>query len=459
MVLVDELLDLSQAARERFLADVRIKASIDLPLIGSIYEAVSEPALCFVAHELLAGATFQARLDARETHLPARLAHHLRRVSEAQIQLETLGHASQPLQLVDIFLDDHGVVRLANGVVVGIRDPESSEVDIVYLGRALVPLIATGQPGASRLQTLLGWMRGEGLEKPLNWEQTRDFCLQIEHQLADTMSSLLPTASLSKVRKKPILTTALLTAAALVVILAVAFRLRPPVPDRIPRLALPNPVEVPAGNYPTHDGLEITTPGFMISAHEVTIGQYEEFVEILTTLGKDQREGTFDRTDQPKEKTSHLPDEWSALLAAAKAGGIWKGVTVSLDSPVVGVDWWDVMAYAEWKQARVPTQDEWFAALSLQVQIPAAIVPAPWIPVNQPTADRTPAGLLGMSGSVCEWTSERAPNPANPLGKQFWVIAGGSYLKTRSSALSREWVDDPALRRPDLGFRLIFDRS
>ena len=71
--------------------------------------------------------------------------------------------------------------------------------------------------------------------------------------------------------------------------------------------------------------------------------------------------------------------------------------------------------------------------------------------------DRTPTGLLGMAGSVCEWTGQPAPNPANPLGERFWLIIGGSYLRPGSNALSREWTESRALRRPDLGFRLAFD--
>jgi len=37
------------------------------------------------------------------------------------------------------------------------------------------------------------------------------------------------------------------------------------------------------------------------------------------------------------------------------------------------------------------------------------------------------------------------------------VIIGGSYLKPASGALSREWTDDRSMRRPDLGFRLVYD--
>jgi formylglycine-generating enzyme required for sulfatase activity len=145
------------------------------------------------------------------------------------------------------------------------------------------------------------------------------------------------------------------------------------------------------------------------------------------------------------------------LFAAAKSRGTWNGHSVTLECPVVGVDWWDASAYAEWKHARLPTQEEWFAALRSDVVVPSAIPPAGWVPVTSESTDRTPQGILGLAGSVCEWTRRQAPNPANPLGERKWVIIGGSFLKPGSNALSREWVDDRSLRRPDLGFRLVFN--
>jgi formylglycine-generating enzyme required for sulfatase activity len=79
--------------------------------------------------------------------------------------------------------------------------------------------------------------------------------------------------------------------------------------------------------------------------------------------------------------------------------------------------------------------------------------------VTTETADLTPAGLIGMAGSVSEWTRRPAANPANPLGERLWVIIGGSYLKPGSNALSREWTADRNLRRQDLGFRVVFDAT
>jgi formylglycine-generating enzyme required for sulfatase activity len=128
---------------------------------------------------------------------------------------------------------------------------------------------------------------------------------------------------------------------------------------------------------------------------------------------------------------------------------------VTRESPVVGVDWWDATAYAEWKQARLPTHEEWFAALRQGCEEPAKLTPGKWQPVTAETADRTRTGLLGMAGSVAEWTRRPTVPADNPAGRPKWVIVGGSYLNPSNGALTREWVDDRRLRRPDLGFRVV----
>ena len=459
-VLVDELRADQSDQRESFLADVRTKAAVEHPLVGSVYEAVADDTSCFFAHELLPGTTLEKRLTVSEPLKPGRLAHLLRRISEAHIQHEALGQATSPIGLENIYLDGQGVIRLDNLAIAGTRTPEHSTRDIRWLGNSLLPLVADGQPGATRTLTLLGWMRGEGIDTPLTWTQVRDYCNQIEQQLAEPAPAPSPTKTRHYHRKKPaVAVIAIASGIALIAVLALALQMRPKTPPRPPRPTLPDSLLIPAGMHPTPDGTREELRSFRISPHEVTIGQYSKFIETLETLAKDQRERTFDHEDQPEEKTSHLPDDWAALLSAARENGHWNGLPVTLDSPVVGIDWWDCASYAEWKHARLPSQEEWFAALRRDVEVASAIKPSKWIPIGSKTTDRTPQGLINMAGSVSEWTRRPAPNPVNPLGKRKWVIIGGSYLKPGSNALTREWNDDRSLRRPDLGFRVAFDAN
>lgn len=457
MVMLDELRPERSELRRAFLANIRAKATVDYPLIGSVYEAVDTEAHCCAASEWLTAPTLQDRLRAGQSLSPLRLAHILRSVSEAQLYHQTAGHATRPLGLHHIHCDDHDVVRIDNLVIAGTRAPGQSATDIARLGEALQPLVASTQPGTTRMLTLLAWMRGEGIETPLEWNHVQEVCEQIQQQLT---SPVLPTGKQSSGLKLSRSARRILTVVGVLAILAVlvvAVRMRPQKPKPIPRAVLPEAILIPAGTHPVPDSPPQNLEAFRICPHEVTIGQYAEFLGILDALAKDGREGTFNHPEQPAEKTSHLPEDWSALHAAAKTNATWNQRRVTLDCPVVGVDWWDAAAYAEWKKARLPTQEQWYAALHMDTKDPAAIAPADWTPVGTQTTDRTPLGLFDMAGSVSEWTRLPAVNPSNPLGGKNWVIIGGSYLKPGSNALSREWITDRMLRRPDLGFRIVME--
>jgi len=458
LVLVDELRPDRIEHKDSFLADVRAKAAVDHPLIGSVYEAVDEADHCFFAHELLHGESLEKFRQSGKMFPPAQLAHLLRQVAEAQLHHQAAGHATSPLDLDKLHLDGHGLMRIDNLAVAGARAPDQSARDIACLGEAMRPLPAAGQPGTTRMLTLLAWMRGEGLETALDWQQVAELCGQIEQQLAEPAPPPTTQAAAHKRQHHGArLAIALAGILALMAILALLIHMGPRKPEPVGRMDLPEFINIPSGRHLISDGSEQELGAFRIAPHEVTIGQYAEFLETLETLVKDGLERSFDHAEQPPGKTSHLPDDWVALLAAAKSGGHWNQRPVGLDSPVVGIDWWDAAAYAEWKKARLPSQEEWFAALRMNVEVPAAIPAADWLPVTSETSDRTPPGLLGMAGSVCEWTAGRALNPSNPLGERKWVITGGSFLKPGSNALTREWADDRSLRRPDLGFRIVRD--
>jgi len=456
-VVVIELRDL--AKRERFLEIIRAKAAVDQPMIGSVYEAVSEDDHCFAAFERLPGTTLAQRLDKGSTLKPFDLAHLLRRLAETQRQLEDQGLATDPTHPENVYLDSHGVVRLENLARPGEREPDASEREIRALGESLPPLVSEGLPGASRVLTVLAWMRGEGLGRPITWEQVRSYAEQIESQLLESQPGATgPRTARAESDSRSPLPLVISGAVALVaVVLGLAILLRGNGEEAIepePQ-PLPPPVTVAAGSHPTPDGGTQRLPAFRISAGEVTIGEYLEFLEVLEELEPGDR-GVFDLEGQPETKDGHRPDDWPAMLAAAREGGTWNGRPINLLCPIVNIDWWDAAAYCEWRGCRLPTQEEWFAALRQKLDDPATLQAAVWGPVPAiDPADRTPNGLLGMAGSVAEWTRRPATNPANPLGKRQYVIIGGSFLEPGAGALQRQWTDDRLQRRPDLGFRVV----
>ena len=452
MVLVEELKKEAIHEREAFLADVRAKAAVEHPLVGSIYEASTEDGHCYFAHELLPGETLQQKLSRKEVIKAQNFVQILRKISEANIYHESHDNATSPLDLGAVHVDRHGVIRVQNLVIAGSRLPNDSLRDVLTLGSIIEPLLDQKQPGTTRCLTLLAWMRGEETSKPLGWEQIRDYCEQIEQQLTEPSSVVAPPTSAIRPEKKNgfVWVILILLLAAFAGVFAFSKRKKPAAPN----IELPGLVEIDGGKYRTPDGLSLKIAAFRISAHEVTIGEYSKFLETLEILAKSNEEKSFDHPEQPKTKVNHLPDDWSNLLGGAKIASSWKGRAVDIFTPVVGIDWWDAYAFATWQKSSLPTQEQWLSALMAGAKVPATVEISNWLPVTAATPDRTSNGILGLAGSVAEWTSEARPSPSNPLGESLWVIAGGSYLRPAKGAMTREWVQDRSLRRPDLGFRI-----
>ena len=263
MVLIEELKEGLES--DEFIADVRAKAGVEHPLVGSIYEATMENGLCHYAHELLPGETLADRALHGEKLRAQRLVHILRRVAEANIYHESHGNATAPLELDAIHVDKHGVIRLKNLVVAGDRVPDHSLRDVHRLGESLELNLDQHHPGATRFLTLLSWMRGEDVPKPLKWTQIRDYCELIEQQLAVPSQVVAPPTAAIRPEKKSGFIWGI--AILFVAVIAGVFLFLPKKNKRIISDApMPGWIEIEAGMYDTPDGMQVRVPNFMIAA-------------------------------------------------------------------------------------------------------------------------------------------------------------------------------------------------
>jgi hypothetical protein len=454
-VVLEQLRDLNSEQRDEFIASVRAKASVDHPLIASVYEAINDTEHCLFTREWLPGESLSAMMANGATLKPAQLAHIIKRVAEASMHLEERGTATDVLTTSHIYLNEQNVLRLANLAKSGTRSENSSSIDMAELGTTLLPLLESGAPGYTRLQTLLHWMTGKDAEHVLPWKEIRHYADQIEQQLATPVVPMQSTThpKLTVVKKSNplpwILGIAAAVVAVIILILSQGKRSKPQ-----PALTLDAPILIPEGQYPGPDGSPNKIRKFWMSAHEVTIGEYREFLDSLKVLDDEQRK-IYDHESQPPTKVTHEAEDWSAILSAAEKGQTWKSRALSLNCPVFGVDWWDAHAYCEWKRARLPSQEEWFAAMRLQTEDPLTLKPGGWADVQ--SLDKNGAGFFGMAGGVSEWTRKPASDPSNPLGARQWVIIGASFSKPGNGSQAREWINDRNLRRDDIGFRIAYD--
>ncbi len=235
------------------------------------------------------------------------------------------------------------------------------------------------------------------------------------------------------------------------------------------------------------------TKGFYLGAHEVTVGQFREFVK-----------ATNHQTDAEKDgKGSWGPDAVGKFVMDAKF--TWKnpGFEQTDEHPVVNVSWDDAKVFCKWlsekekKTYRLPTEAEWEYAcragtktayahgddpegLSAGGNVGDATARAKFpawtlgikakdghafaAPVGQ--FKKNAFGLHDMHGTVWEWcedwydpmgyTTDKVKDPTGPITGSARVQRGGGWSSAphRTRSASRVGRDPASYRGAYLGFRI-----
>jgi formylglycine-generating enzyme required for sulfatase activity len=134
------------------------------------------------------------------------------------------------------------------------------------------------------------------------------------------------------------------------------------------------------------------------------------------------------------------------------------------DHPAVFVCLADALAYAEWKNARLPTEEEWERAcrgrlgrrwpwgdvLLEDLLNSASRDIRDTCSVREAWQNSSPFGVRGMAGNVWEWTSTQVG--------PYHVVRGGSWSdKPEKCRCSSRETEDPRNSYNSLGFRLARD--
>ena len=200
------------------------------------------------------------------------------------------------------------------------------------------------------------------------------------------------------------------------------------------------------------DMVKIPNKNYMMGKYPITIAEYMHFV---------------------KDTNSHHP-EWlekgSEYHIKTGRDDYYKKMDLSDNAPIIGVSWYDAVAYAKWisektsKNYRLPSEEEWEYACRGGKTAKWSfgfdekkLTKYAWYRENSDNKTHAvgkklpnPWGLYDMHGLVWEWCEEWYDN------KDIKVLRGGSWSSSASDTQSdyRSKIN-PAGRSLKWGFRLL----
>jgi hypothetical protein len=448
-----------------FSKEIRAYARLNHASVYSLYESIPSEDRIFVALEPVIHPTL-LHIQNQSTPLTllsgARLANTLASVLS---EMESSSIPSRLLGPYDYTLSPNGTPRLRNPVAyLGL--PESSHFEN---SNQLASLLESLLPPSPATSTLLKILRNPGTSAFDLLIQTRNF----ERQLADVQEVHVRDEEIEaakKMIKARILRrwTIVIGSLAAVVFLIIAYRT---IYGRL-FLDLPGTLDheeilVPAGHVSV-SGSDMDVQDFYLDRHEVTIGQYEKFLEALPKI-EDWKTLLPPTTTGTQSKIEDFePPGWKDILNRARRGDEYNGqIRITRDTPVFLVNYPSAYAYAKWKNRRLPSMSEWLRAASgndrrtypwgtnsdaLGINLGIGIKESELNTYDHMmTAESNPADIgpfkhFDLGGNLSEWLD--SPNPLTR------VFIGGNFrdLFPVSNAKSTR-VTDSTTGAPFIGFR------
>jgi iron(II)-dependent oxidoreductase len=229
----------------------------------------------------------------------------------------------------------------------------------------------------------------------------------------------------------------------------------------------------------------LSLPAFSIDAAPVSEAEYLEFVAAGGYVN--EALWTDEGRDWLRSSGASAPLGWERRGRQFVVTAFERESPPDPGLPVVRVSWFEASAYARWRRKRLPTEAEWEKAASWDPIVGKSRFPwgdAPWDheradldqlafgprPLGSFARGATPRGVLGLLGSVWEWTAgDFVPYegfqafPYDGYSKAHFergmkVLRGGSWATRPAVARTtfRNW-DFPERRQIFAGIRCASD--
>jgi formylglycine-generating enzyme required for sulfatase activity len=462
-----------------FRAMVRARANVSCPWMASVYEAQESDGALFYTRELIRGNNLDELAASRLYISPDECLQLLRAACEAVMWFAEKNLPREALKRHHVYHGSDGAPRIANIAAAAAATPLNEPAEIRAIAGGILRITDFKVGPARELSHILGLMTANGPHALTTWKSVlREVRAGLQRLTEARTSSLTEGRDMARPHRRksrlPLIAGILALAGGGT---AVAWYAKSPKRQVQPR-RIGYQVWIPAGEFTFREGTRVHLPDFWIDSHEVTIGQYAEF--LAATAGPAGNK--FNHMDQPPDKTSHEPKDWSAILAAARQSGSWNSYPISVSCPVFNVDWWDAWAYAAWKGRRLPTEQEWEKAArgtngrawpwGSEPDVARANTGADysdqpgdgkgatdgfrwWCEVDAMTGDISAWDVYGMAGNVSEWTVDWLPDPDLP-DEKVPVFRGGDFRRKSPSPVTTPWLaKSAAYAQPFLGFRTV----
>jgi formylglycine-generating enzyme required for sulfatase activity/CheY-like chemotaxis protein len=465
---------------EKFKERERVKAAIGHPRIAPLYEAMQIDQHYFYTREMPHGRTIEELQLAGVKFGEKVLVDLVANVSDAMAHATLRGHVYRMLSARDVSVDGENQASIVNVF----RAPGGRSRDHVADVKKFLMMMRTLAEGP-KARHLMDDLARESRD----WEGLRHRALELQEEFRE--HSLLKRADTKEAQdiqaahqKSPLPVWAYVATGVVVLALVIGLIWRsastPPPPPAPLKVSM---VPVKGAEFLYQRGEKRTLSDFWIDKHEVTIGQYAEFLDALKKDDTRAKAKSYDHPDQPKGKKDHQPEGWNAYLQAALTAGSFNGQPININCPVVRVDWWDAYAYAMWRGNRLPTEEEWERAArgtdgrtypwGNERQSAAANLGGDYkskgpggqidgfnfsAPVDKTPMDATPEGVVGMAGNVEEWTGTWGTHPDFP-DVQVPIARGGSFEMAMSGDVLtiRTFSQSPKDASYARGFRTVRD--
>ncbi len=476
-----------------FVEDAKAMARLSHNRVQSIHEASEAEGRRYYSCDFLGDCSLETLLSRGEKISPSKALEILCLAADVFDYCEKRRIALRPLTASAVLLPQNALPRLANLATAGPGETPSAQMKA--LG-ALILDALEASPDSEAVRGIAARLI-EADANPVAWEEIETLATTaITHSPPVQVAASDPSPSLDRASApkngKRVWLGAAASLAIVAAIGATVFLL--PARPEIEVKDLGTLVEIPGGDF-DFQGKTTNLPTFYISKYEVTIEEYQRFLEDLEK--HPEKAAAIAHPDQPPGK-SHVPKGWAdrteiqppmpGYHKRALSEGQYLGAALTPDSPVFGVDWFDAHAYAKWAGRRLPTEREWEKAArgpgssrhpwgdedsTENANLGFDFTPSPdakaggdkdgfkrWSRVDLPATDRSGYGVHGMAGNVSEWTANRV---TGENGTKHPVLRGANWMTgadtsgSTATALRRDIDWNPLQSSETIGFRTASD--